>query len=107
MVRKAASLLLGLALFVALGFALAHVQTLKAPATSEFSAPCESAPPSFKAAGEAKVVSSLDWCFGADTAQAPGGIARRWRAEAAISPTPGSAPRAFPPLFRRPPPVVS
>jgi len=52
-VRKCASFACGLALIVALGFAMAHAQPLKAPGGSTgFSTPCEPASPAFKATSE-------------------------------------------------------
>jgi hypothetical protein len=106
MVRKCASVAFGLALIVALGFAMAHA--LKTPgASTGFSAPCEPASPAFKAASELKAVSTIDSTYAAENAEASAGIVRRSCVETVARAILPPAPRAFPPLFHRPPPANS
>ena len=108
MVRKCASFAFGLALIVALGFAMAHAHPLKAPGGSTgFSTPCGPASPAFKATSESKVVSMIDSTFAAENAGAPGGVVRGSRVEAVSRSIPPQAPVAYPPLLHRPPPVNS
>jgi hypothetical protein len=108
MVRKCASFAFGLALIVALGFAMAHAHPLKAPGGSTgFSTPCEPASPAFKATSESKVISTIDSTFAADNAGTPAGVARRSRVEAVSQSSPPPAPTAYPPLLHRPPPANS
>ena len=108
MVRKCASFAFGLALIVALGFAMAHANPLKAPGGSTgFSTPCEPAPPSFKATSESKVVSTIDSTFAAENAGGPAGVVRGSRVEAVSRPILPPAPAAYPPLLHRPPPANS
>src|ERR1039458_2017331 len=108
MVRKCASFAFGLALIVALGFAMAHAHPLKTPGGSTgFSTPCEPASPAFKATSESKVVSMIDSTFAAENAGAPRGVARGPGGDAASRSIPPQAPVAYPPLLHRPPPVNS
>ena len=108
MVRKYASFAFGLALIVALGFAMAHAHALKIPgASTGFSAPCEPASPVFKAASELKAVSPIDSTYAAENAEASTGVARRSYVETVARAITLPAPRAFPPLFHRPPPANS
>ena len=108
MVRKCASFAFGLALIVALGFAMAHANPLKAPGGSTgFSTPSEPAPPSFKATSESKVVSTIDSTFAAENAGGPAGVVRGSRVEAVLRPILSPAPAAYPPLLHRPPPANS
>ena len=106
MVRKCASFAFGLALLVALGFVMAHA--LKIPgASTGFSAACEPASPVFKAACELKTVAPIDSTYAAQNAEASAGVARRSHVGTVARAVPPPAPRAFPPLFRRPPPANS
>ena len=106
MVRKCASVAFGLALIVALGFAMAHA--LKTPgASTGFSAPCEPASPVFKAASELKAVSMIDSTYAAENAEVSAGVVRRSCIETAAQAILPPAPRAFPLLFHRPPPANS
>jgi len=108
MVRKWASFALGLALIMALGFAMAHAHTLKTPgAPTSFSVPCEPASLVFKVASELKAVSPIDSTCAAEKAEASAAIARVSYLETVARAIPPPAPRAFPPLFRRPPPANS
>jgi hypothetical protein len=108
MVRKCASFVFGLALVVALGFAMVHSHPLKAPGGSTgFSTPCEAASPVFKATSESKVVSTIDSIFAAENAGAPAGVVRGSRVEAVSRSIPPPAPGGYPPLFHRPPPANS
>jgi hypothetical protein len=108
MVRKCASFAFGLALIVALGFAMVHVHPLKAPGGSAgFSTPCEPASPAFKATSESKVVSTIDPIFVAENAGAPAGTVRGSYVEAVSRWIPPPAPGAYPPLLHRPPPANS
>jgi len=108
MVRKCASIAFGLALMVALGFAMAHAHALKTPgASTGFSAPCEPASPVFKAESELKAVSTTDSTYSAENAEASAGIVRRSCVETVARTILSPAPRAFPPLFDRPPPANS
>jgi hypothetical protein len=106
MVRKCASFACGLALIVAVGFAMAHA--LKIPgACTGFSAPCEPASPVFKATSELKAVSTIDSTYAAENAEASAGVARRSYVETVARTITPPAPQAFPPLFHRPPPANS
>ena len=108
MVRKCASFAFGLALIVALGFAMAHAHPLKAPGGSTgFSIPCEPASPAFKATSESKVVSTIGSTYAADNGGAPAGVVRGSRVEAVSRSIAPPAPRAYPPLLHRPPPANS
>ena len=108
MVRKCASFGFGLALVVALGFAMVHAHPLKAAGGSTgFSTPCEPASPLFKAASESKVVSTIDSTFAAENAGAPAGVVRGSHVEAVSRSIPPPAPGAYPPLLHRPPPANS
>ena len=108
MVRKCASFAFALALVVALGCAMAHVQPLKAPGGSTgFSTPCEPASPAFKAASESRVVSTIDSTFAAENAGAPAGVVRGSRVEAVSRSIPPPTPWDYPPLLHRPPPANS
>jgi hypothetical protein len=108
MVRKCASFAFGLALIVALGFAMAHAHPVKAPGGSTgFSTPCEPASPAFNAASGSKVVSTIDSTFVAEDAGVPAGAVRGSRVEAVSRSIPPQAPGAYPPLLHRPPPANS
>jgi hypothetical protein len=108
MVRKCADVAFGLALIVALGFAMAHAHALKTPGASNgFSAPCEPASPVFKAASELKAVSTIDSTYASENAEASAGVVRRFCVETVARAILPPAPRAFPPLFHRPPPANS
>jgi hypothetical protein len=108
MARKGASFAFGLALIVALGFAMAHAHALKAPdGFTGFSTPCEPASPAFNATSESRVVSTIDSTFAAEYAGAPAGVVRGYRVEAVSRPILPPAPAAYPPLLHRPPPANS
>jgi len=108
MVRNCVSFALGLALIVALGFAMAHAHPLKTPGGSTgFSTPCEPASPACKATSESNVLSTVDSIFTADKAGAPAGIVREFRIEAVSPSKPPQAHGAYPPMWHRPPPVNS
>ena len=108
MVRKCASVAFGLALIVVLGFAMAHAHALKTPgASTGFSASCEPASPVFKATSELKAVSTIDSTYAAENAAAFAGVVRRSHVETVARAITPPAPRAFPPLFNRPPPANS
>ena len=108
MVRRCASFGFGLALIVALGFAMTHTHPLKARGGSTgFSTPCEPASPAFKAAGESKVVSTFDSTFAPENAGAQAGVVKGSRVEAVSPPVLHPAPAAYPPLLHRPPPANS
>ena len=108
MVRKCASFAFGLALIVALGFAMAHARPLKASGGSTgFSTPYEPASPAFKATSEAKLVSTIDSTFAAEKAGAPAGVVGGSSVEAVSRSIPPQAPGAYPPLLHRPPPANS
>ena len=107
MVRKCASFAFGLALIVALSFAMAHAHPLKAPGGStSFSTPCEPASPAFKATGESKVVSTIESTCAAENAKTPACVVPGSRVETARA-LPPAAPRSYPPLLHRPPPTNS
>src|SRR4051794_2197328 len=83
MVRKCATFAFGLALIVALSFAMAHAHPLKAPGGSTaFSTPCEPASPAFKATSESKLVSTIDPTCAIENALAPAGVVGGSRVEA-------------------------
>ena len=108
MVRKCASFAIGLTLIVVLGFAMAHAHALKIPgASTGFSTPCEPASPAFKAASESTAVSTIDSTYAAEKAEGPAGVVRGYCVETVARATVPPAPRAFPPLFDRPPPANS
>ena len=108
MVRKCASFAFGLALIVALGFAMTHAHPLKAPGASiGFSTPCEPASPAFKATSESKVGSAFDSTFAAENAGAPARVVRASRVEAVSRPILPPAPASYAPLLHRPPPANS
>ena len=108
MVRKCASFAFGLALIVALSFAMAHAQLLKAPGGSiGFSTPCEPASPAFKATSESKLVSTIDSTFAPENAGTPAGVVGRSCAETVSWSIPPQASGAYPPLLHRPPPANS
>jgi hypothetical protein len=107
-VRKCASSAFALTLLVALGFAMAHAQPLKARGGSNgFSAPCEPASPAFKATSEAKPVSTIDPTFAAKNGGLPAGVVEASRVEVVSQPIPPQVPAAYSPLLQRPPPVNS
>ena len=108
MVRRCASFVFGLALIVALGFAMAYAHPLKAPlGATGFSTPCLSAPPAFKATSESKTVSTIDSSFAAENAGAPAGVVRGSGVEAVSWSIPPQAMGTYPPLLHRPPPANS
>ena len=108
MVRRCVGLALGLALIVALCFAMVHPHPLKVPGGSTgFSIPCEPASPVFKATSESNVVSTIDSTFAAENVGAPDGVVRASRVEAVSRSIPPQAPGAYPPAFHRPPPANS
>jgi hypothetical protein len=108
MVRKCATVAFGLALLVALGFAMVHAHPLKAPgASTGFSTPCEPASPACKATSESNVVSTLDSTSVAENTGAPAAAVRASRVEAVSRWIPPPAPGAYPPLLHRPPPANS
>jgi len=108
MVRKCARFAFGLALVVVFGFAMAHAHALKVPGASiGFSTPCEPVSPAFKAASESKTVSTVDSTYAPENAEGPGGVVRGYCVETVARATAPPAPRAFPPLFHRPPPANS
>ena len=108
MVRKCASFAFGLALIVALGFAMVHPHPLKALGGSTgFSTPCEAASPAFKATSESKVVSTIDSAFATENAGAQAGAVREPRIQAVSWSIPPQAPGTYPPLLHRPPPANS
>jgi hypothetical protein len=106
MFRKSVSFVLGLALIVALGLAIARAEALKASASLRVSVPCEPASPGIKTpAGESVVVLTVEASFATESLNLPAAVARRSQIEMvarAISPP---APLAFPPLLHRPPPT--
>ena len=108
MVRKCASFAFGVALIVALGFAMAQEHAVKIPGDSTgFSTPCEPASPAFNAASESRAISTIDSTYAAENAEGPAGVVRRYCVETVARATVLAAPRAFPPLFHRPPPANS
>ena len=108
MVRKCVSFAFGLALIVVLGFAMARTHALTIPgASTGFSVPCEPASPVFKVATELKAVSPIDSTYAPEKAEASDAVARRSCVETTARVTTPTAPRAFPPLFHRPPPAYS
>ena len=108
MVRKFANVAFGLALIVALGFAMAHAHPLKAPGGSTgFSTPCLPASPAFKAAGESKAVSTIDSTFAAENAAVPERVVPGSRVETVARAIPLPAALAYAPLLHRPPPSNS
>jgi hypothetical protein len=108
MVRKCAIVAFGLALIVALGFAMAHLHALKTlGASTGFSLPCEPASSVFKAESESKAVSTIDTTYAAENAEASAGVVRRSCVETVARALLPPAPWAFPHLFHRPPPAYS
>ena len=108
MVRKFASFAFGLAVIVALGFAMLHAHQLKAPGGSTgFATPCLPASPAFHATSESKAVSTIDSTFAAKNAGTPACVAPGSRVETALRAIPPPAPRAYAPLLHRPPPANS
>jgi hypothetical protein len=109
MVRKCASFAFGLALIVALGFAMAHAQPLKASGGSTgFSTPCEPASPAFKATSESKLVSTIyATVSGENAGGAPAEVVGGSRVEAVPWSIPPQVPGSYPPLLHRPPPANS
>src|SRR5215470_16647686 len=86
-VRKFANFAFGLALIVALGFAMAHGHPLKAPGGSTgFSTPCLPASPAFNATNESKVVSTIDSTFAAEKAETPACVVPGSRVERVLRP---------------------
>jgi hypothetical protein len=107
MVRKCASFAFCVAVMLALGFALAHANTQKVPGASiDFSTPWEPASPSFKAAGELKAA-TIESTFPVENTEATAGVVRISLIETVARAIPPPAPRAFPPLWHRPPPANS
>ena len=108
MVRRCASWAFGLALIVALGFALAHACVLQGPgASTGFSTPCGPASPAITAGGESIAVLTVDVILPAGSAGAAVAIGCRASQESAASVILPAAPAAFPPLRHRPPPPHS
>jgi hypothetical protein len=108
MVRKCAGFAVALPLIIVFGLAMVHGHAQKFLDTSiRFSAPCEPASSIFKAADESKAVSKIDSTFHAETVEAPASVMRRVRFGMVARAIPSPAPRTFPPLWRRPPPVNS
>jgi hypothetical protein len=108
MVRKCASFALALALIAALGFAMAHVQSLKAPGGSTgFSTPCGPASTAFKATSEAKLVSTIDSTSAAEKGGALAVAVGGSSIKAVSRSIPIRVLRAYPPLLHRPPPANS
>jgi len=108
MIRKCASIALGIALVFALSYAMAHAQPLKAHGGSVvFSAPCEPASPTIKAKCESEVISTVDSIVSAALVCVPDGALRGFRAEFAAWVMAPQAPLTYAPLLRRPPPVNS
>jgi hypothetical protein len=108
MVRRCATIAFGIALIVALSYAMTHAQPLKAHGGSVgFSRPCEPASSTFKAKSESEVVSTVDSIFAAETAEAPHHIPRALRGEAGGWLVAPQAPLTYAPLLRRPPPLNS
>jgi len=108
MIRKCASIALGIALVFALSYAMAHAQPLKAHGGSVvFSAPCEPASPTIKAKCESEVISTVDSIVSAETAEALDGILRAFCVEAAGCPLAAQSALTYVPLLRRPPPLNS
>src|SRR5206468_9934432 len=82
MVRKCASFAFSLLLIIALGLVMAYAHAHKFPdASIRFSAPCEPASPTFKAADQSKAVSRIDSTFHAENGEAPAGVMRRAASE--------------------------
>jgi len=108
MIRKSASFAFALPLIMALGLVMAYAHAHKFPdASIRFSAPCEPALPTFKAADQSKAVSRIDSTFHAENGEAPAGVMRRARFGTVARAIPPPAPRTFPPLLHRPPPANS
>ena len=108
MVRKCASLALGLALIVALWFAMAHLPHRKITDRSNgFSAPCERTPTVAATVYEAIAVSTIDVKCPLGITEAPANFAQRLCVDPVSRTVPAPAPRAFPPLLHRPPPENS
>src|SRR6516162_9502860 len=108
MVRRCATFASGLALLIALGWAIGHAHTLRvAGAGPDFSAPCEPVSQAFKAPGKFQAVSPSGANFAADRAAAPAEVVRRYRLAMLAGAIPPPAPRTFPPLLHRPPPSNS
>ena len=103
--RKGVSFAFGVALIVALGYAVSHAHALKVSDSIGFSAPCAPASQSFKAAAEAKHVSTTDSTFAAKRAGASAVVARTSGLATAAWAILLPAPQAFPPLLHRPPPA--
>src|SRR5579871_69085 len=105
MVRRCASFVLGLALFGALGLAIAHAQPVKASGGSTgLSTPCGLPPAALAATSEWNLVSTPDFNFAAATTTETGGFARTRRIVLLSRVSWPSAVDAFPPLLHRPPP---
>jgi hypothetical protein len=106
MVRKCASFGLGLALIVALSFAMAHAQLLKAPGGSTgFSTPVVPASLAFKATSESELVSTIASNLPDENAGAPPGVVGGSRVEAVSRSIPPQVPGGYTPLLHRPPPA--
>jgi hypothetical protein len=108
MVRKWASFTLGLALIVALGFAIAQVQPGKITSASNgFSAPCEPASSVLKSASETKAISTIHSTLLVGVGEEPVIFGQSPCVDPVPPIAPVPAPPAFPPLLRRPPPANS
>lgn len=108
MVRRCASFALGLALIMALWFAMAHVPHRKITDHSNgFSAPCESTPTVAETVYEAIAVPTIDATCPSGITEAAVNFAQRFCIDPISRTFPAPAPRAFPPLLHRPPPKNS
>ena len=103
--RRGVSFAFGVALIVALGYAVSHAHALKVSDSIGFSAPCAPASQAFKAAAEAKHVSTTDSTFAAKRAGAPAVVGRRSGFATVARTIPLPTPQVFPPLWHRPPPA--
>lgn len=107
MVRKCASFAFCLALILALGAAIAHASIQKvAGASTDFFIPWEPPSPVFKAAGELKAA-TIQSPFATENTEAIAGIVGTSLVNAVTRVSSTPAPRAYPPLWRRPPPANS
>src|SRR6516164_9383705 len=99
MMRRGVSFAFGVALIVALGYAISHAHALKVSDSIGFSAPCAPASQAFKAAAEAKHVSTTDSTFAAKRAGAPAVVGRRSGFATVARTIPLPTPQVFPPLW--------
>jgi hypothetical protein len=108
MVCRCAKIAFGIALVVALSYATAHAQRLKADGGSvAFSTPCAPASFTFQAKSDSEVISTVDSIFASKTAEAPNGSLRALRVEAVGCLLAPQAFLTYAPLLRRPPPLHS